>query len=334
LKEYKRLGLYLKDKAGRLIRVDDPKLDPVWRRCGELGMPLSIHVAIRRPSGSPTTRERALARTQGPPQWWFGTGEIPPFHELLAALDRVIERTAKPRLSACISPTTPRTSIGSSRPGQHPNMHRRPRGAHPEIGRHDRRACIGSLSNTGPHSVRHGFHGVRRPHARVGRQRPAPTAGDAIEFYERHWRWFETSDRQFEHMTPIQGDWRIDAIDLPASVLRKIYFDNARRLLVRSLPLPVLQAKKIDRDFKPNGRLNEPAWRAASPVRIECFGTHGPHDRFDLRRRVLVRLASLFRFEAPYETSPHSRVSKTKNASAFGNGRFEVFLGTDRPPDH
>lgn len=36
-------------------------------------------------------------------------------------------------------------------------------------------------------------------------------------------------------MTPIQGDWKIDAIDLPAPVLRKIYFDNARKLLVRSL---------------------------------------------------------------------------------------------------
>ena len=44
-KEYKRLGLYLRDGAGQLIRVDDPKLDPMWRRCGELHMPVSIHGA-------------------------------------------------------------------------------------------------------------------------------------------------------------------------------------------------------------------------------------------------------------------------------------------------
>jgi predicted TIM-barrel fold metal-dependent hydrolase len=45
LKEYKRLGLYLKDNKGALITVDDPRLDPVWKRCGELDLPVSIHVA-------------------------------------------------------------------------------------------------------------------------------------------------------------------------------------------------------------------------------------------------------------------------------------------------
>jgi len=44
-KEYKRLGLYLRDGAGQLIKIDDPKLDPVWKRCGELGMPVPVHVA-------------------------------------------------------------------------------------------------------------------------------------------------------------------------------------------------------------------------------------------------------------------------------------------------
>ena len=44
-KEFKRLGLYLRDQVGRLIKVDHPKLDPMWRRCGELGMPVSIYVA-------------------------------------------------------------------------------------------------------------------------------------------------------------------------------------------------------------------------------------------------------------------------------------------------
>ena len=43
-KEYKRLGLYLRDGKGELIKIDDPKLDGVWRRCGELGLPVSIHV--------------------------------------------------------------------------------------------------------------------------------------------------------------------------------------------------------------------------------------------------------------------------------------------------
>src|SRR5687768_9557576 len=44
LKEFKRLGLYLRNKHNKIILPDDAKLDPVWKRCGELGMPVSIHV--------------------------------------------------------------------------------------------------------------------------------------------------------------------------------------------------------------------------------------------------------------------------------------------------
>ena len=48
LKEFKRLGLFLKDRSGALIRIDDPKLDSVYRRCGELAMPVtSLFLANR-----------------------------------------------------------------------------------------------------------------------------------------------------------------------------------------------------------------------------------------------------------------------------------------------
>jgi hypothetical protein len=43
-KQEKSLGLYLRDGAGKLIKIDDPKLDPFWQRLGELGLPVSIHV--------------------------------------------------------------------------------------------------------------------------------------------------------------------------------------------------------------------------------------------------------------------------------------------------
>jgi len=44
-----------------------------------------------------------------------------------------------------------------------------------------------------------------------------------------------TNDRNFSHMTPIQGDWTISGIGLPREALAKIYFQNAKRLLARSL---------------------------------------------------------------------------------------------------
>ena len=48
-----------------------------------------------------------------------------------------------------------------------------------------------------------------------------PTDRDAEIFYEKEWRWLETWDTSWEHMTPIQGDWTISSIGLPASVLRR-----------------------------------------------------------------------------------------------------------------
>jgi len=61
--------------------------------------------------------------------------------------------------------------------------------------------------------------------------RKRPDFDDAVEFYRRHRRFFETSDRQFDHPTPIQGRWKIDGIDLPLPVLKKIYSENAEKLI-------------------------------------------------------------------------------------------------------
>lgn len=43
LKIYKNLGLTAKDSKGKRIAVDDPRLDAVWAKCGELGIPVLIH---------------------------------------------------------------------------------------------------------------------------------------------------------------------------------------------------------------------------------------------------------------------------------------------------
>jgi len=52
-------------------------------------------------------------------------------------------------------------------------------------------------------------------------------------------------------------------------VLRKIYFDNARKLLASSLPTPTLRARRTTRDFVPDGDLGKEIWRTAAPVIID-----------------------------------------------------------------
>ncbi len=86
-KEFKRLGLFLRDKKGQLLKVDDPKLDPMWRRLGELGMPVSIHVADPKAFWGPydATNER-WKELKDHPHWWFGDPKrYPPRDDLRAA---------------------------------------------------------------------------------------------------------------------------------------------------------------------------------------------------------------------------------------------------------
>jgi len=49
-------------------------------------------------------------------------------------------------------------------------------------------------------------------------------------FYEIHWQYFQTNNKQFDHPTPIQGKWKIDGIALDEGVLKKIYWENAHNL--------------------------------------------------------------------------------------------------------
>src|SRR5437762_8033729 len=272
-KEFKRLGLYLRDGAGKLIKIDDPKLDPVWKQCGELGMPVSIHAADPKAFWLPydDTNER-WKELKDHPNWWFGdTNKYPSHEELLAALNRVIARHRETTF-VCVHFANNAEDLDwvDRSLDQHPNMKADLAARIPEIGRHDpdkvRRLFF-------KHQDRIFFATDFQVYDRLtlgsGGSGPPPTDEDAADFFQKHWRWLETNDRQFEHMTPIQGDWKINAIGLPAAVLRKIYFDNARRLLVRSLPLPVIKAAHIARDFVPTGRLDEPAWQGQQSARIE-----------------------------------------------------------------
>ena len=49
LKIYKSLGLRNKDIDGNRIQIDDPRLDPIWSLCGEMGVPVLIHTADPKP---------------------------------------------------------------------------------------------------------------------------------------------------------------------------------------------------------------------------------------------------------------------------------------------
>jgi predicted TIM-barrel fold metal-dependent hydrolase len=61
---------------------------------------------------------------------------------------------------------------------------------------------------------------------------PQQLFGD--ELYEIYYRFLETDDEYFDYApakVPPQGRWRISGLNLPSSILRKVYNENAAREL-------------------------------------------------------------------------------------------------------
>jgi predicted TIM-barrel fold metal-dependent hydrolase len=238
-KEFKRLGLFLRDARGKLIQIDDPRLDPMWRRLGELGMPVSIHVADPKAFWGPydATNER-WKELKDHPRWWFGDrNQYPSRESLLAALEHVIAHHPETTF-VCVHFANNAEDLDwvDAQLDAHPNMMADVAARVPEIGRHDPekvRALF--IKHAGRILFATDFQVYDRMTLGSGGNGPPPTDGDAIQFFQTHWRFFETADTEFPHMTPIQGDWTISAIHLPANVLAKIYFENAEKLLAGPL---------------------------------------------------------------------------------------------------
>jgi hypothetical protein len=50
--------------------------------------------------------------------------------------------------------------------------------------------------------------------------------------YQNYFRWLETADEYFDYAGyPVQGFWKIYGVDLPDDVLKKVYYENAERMM-------------------------------------------------------------------------------------------------------
>ena len=336
LKEFKRLGLFLKDRSGALIRIDDPKLDPVWRRCGELAMPVSIHVGDPKAFWLPydDTNER-WTELKDHRSWWFGDSAVhPPRMELLGALNRVIERHPKTTFICVHFANNPEELdwVAQSM-DRYPNMHADLAARIPELGRHDS-AKVRKLFEKYQDRILFAtdFMVYKKLILGSGGDAENPTDDDAVEFFMKCWRWMETDDRGWAHMTPIQGNWLIDSIALSPGVCRKIYFDNARRIFARSMPLPVVKAKRIEQDFVPDGRLDELEWKQAVPVRLE-YQSFDSVSRSEISTPVRLLWSDQYlylSYECPYrQISSWLPAQKKERLGLWDFDVVEAFIGSE-----
>ena len=229
LKILKTLGLYLRENitSGKLVKIDDPRFDPMWDACGQLNMPVAIHVSDPIAFFTPTDRfNERYEELNNHPDWSFYGHDFPSNAELLEARNRVFARHPKTQFVvlhvgnfaenlANVSENLDRFSnmfvdIGA-RIGE---LGRQPRTSRKFFDRYQDRILFGTDAT---------------PH---GDEFPQQVFNDKL--YEIYFRFLETGDEYFDYApakVPPQGRWRIYGIELPEPILHKVYNQNAARLL-------------------------------------------------------------------------------------------------------
>ncbi len=229
LKVLKTLGLYLRDGGapGPLVAVDDPRFDPMWEACAGLGIPAAIHTADPDAFFLPLDRfNERFEELSHHPDWSFHGAQWPEKRALLAARNRVFARHPRTRFVALHVANHPEDlDEVSALLDQFPNVSvdiaarinelgRQPRRARQFFDRYQDRILFGTDATPG--------------------QREMPQQIFGPELYRIYFRFLETEDEYFDYApvaVPPQGRWRIYGLGLPDSILRKVYFENAARLL-------------------------------------------------------------------------------------------------------
>jgi predicted TIM-barrel fold metal-dependent hydrolase len=236
LKIAKVLGLNLRDAEGRLIRVDDPGLDPVFQLAGELGMPVAIHSgdpeAFWLPVDAHNPRREEL---EAHPGWALYGKAVPSFDELLRQLEtRIARHPATTFIAVHFGNDAEHPDRVAAMLRKYPNMYIDTAARIPEMGRHppaSMRAFFVEFQDRILYGSDLGIGPEPSPLFLGSQGRHAPSAAERELFFSASRRYFETADETFDHPTPIQGRWQISGIALAPRLLAKLYHDNAARVL-------------------------------------------------------------------------------------------------------
>jgi predicted TIM-barrel fold metal-dependent hydrolase len=228
LKVLKTLGLYLREQGatGPLVKVDDRRFDPMWEAAGAAGLPVAIHTSDPEAFFLPIDRfNERYEELSKHPDWSFHGKDFPSNRELHEARLRVVARHPKTHFVllhvgnsedlAWVSEWLdkyPNTSVEfGARIGE---LGRQPRTARRFFDKYQDRILFGTDAT---------------PH---GTQTPQQLFNDAL--YEIYFRFLETEDEYFDYAPsrlPPQGRWKIYGLGLPEAILRKVYYENASRVL-------------------------------------------------------------------------------------------------------
>jgi predicted TIM-barrel fold metal-dependent hydrolase len=199
----------------------------MWDACGQLNMPVAIHVSDPIAFFSPTDRfNERYEELKNHPDWSFHGEDFPSNDELLAARNRVIAKHPKTQFVALhVGNFAENLQNVAENLDRFSNMFVDIAARIGELGRQP----VTSRKFFDKYQDRILFATDATPH---GDEFPQQVFNDKL--YEIYYRFLETDDEYFDYApakVPPQGRWRIYGINLSDAILRKVYYQNSARLL-------------------------------------------------------------------------------------------------------
>ena len=226
LKIWKTLGLSIRDVGGELIGIDDARLDPLWDAAADQKIPVLIHVADPLPFFEPLNfaNERWLELRLHPDWHQYPARKVgdrrdprpPSFDELHEQFANLLGRHPSTtfigaHMASCAEDLQRLGTLLED----HPNLYVDTSARLNELGRQ-------------PYTSRE-FLVRFQDRVLFGTD-----TGPDIDVCRLYYQYLETRAEYVPYgpnAAPHQGNWRIYGVDLPEDVLRKIYRDNALKLI-------------------------------------------------------------------------------------------------------
>jgi len=213
LKIYKSQGMRHTDTSGNRIQINDPRLDPVWKKCGELGIPVLIHSADPKSFWDPhdANNERWLELKLRPHRK-RGADNPAPWETIIAEQHDIFRRH-------------PNTTFINAHFGWYandleklgqllddlPNMYVECGAIIAELGRQPRQALK--------------FFKQYQDRVLFGKDYYNPPE------YATYFRVLETEDEYFPYYKKYHAFWKMYGIGLSDEVLKKLYYKNALKVI-------------------------------------------------------------------------------------------------------
>jgi predicted TIM-barrel fold metal-dependent hydrolase len=212
LKIFKGLGTNTVDSKGKRISIDDPRIDPIWAKCGALNIPVLIHSADPKQFWQPIDKnnERWLElklhpgrRHDNDPVSW---------ETIIAEQHNIFRKHPKTKfINAHLGWYGNDLAKLGSLLDQFPNMYTEIGAVIAELGRQPRTAKA--------------FLTKYQDRVLFGKDSWVP------DEYPTYFRVLESADEYFPYHKRYHAFWRMYGLDLPDEVLKKIYYKNALKVI-------------------------------------------------------------------------------------------------------